>query len=173
MESQECLCVSVYRVTIRRPDYWLPVWAWHVINMLFRRCHSCTHQCFSPLVLSSHSIHTPSPIWLSLTLPFFFSLSHNRWGEKESHHKKIFILRWLAFTVSPFKWYFHSRGTTFSPERISFWNVYLFEIGDDTNIFIPFHFFARRKGCVWTVAVNSQKINTIWLILIPIFPIFP
>ncbi len=72
MESQECLCVSVYRVTIRRPDYWLPVWAWHVINMLFRRCHSCTHQCFSPLVLSSHSIHTPSPIWLSLTLPFFF-----------------------------------------------------------------------------------------------------
>lgn len=68
-----CVCVSVFRVTIRGPDYWLPAWAWHVINMLFRRCHCCSHQCVSPLVLSSHMPHTPFPIWHSLTLISFLS----------------------------------------------------------------------------------------------------
>lgn len=148
-DGESRLLACVFLSTIRGPDYWLPVWAWHIINMLFRRCHSCTHHPL--LVASTHLLLSDSQSF------FFFFLSRNRWGE-ESHRKKIFILRWLAFTVSPFKWYFHSGGTTFPPERISFWNVYLFEIGDDTNIFIPFYFFAPRKGDMGAGAVNPQKI---------------
>lgn len=143
----ESVCFSV---TISRSDYWLPVCAQRFINML---SGAVTPALISVPPHHSHTFQTVHPT----SLHFSLSLSHNRWGEKESHREKISILRWLAFTVSLFKWYFHSEGTTFPPVRIIFWKVYLFEIGDDTNIFIPFHVFASRRAGVGAGAINFWK----------------
>lgn len=143
----ENVCVSV---TISTYDYWLPVCAWHFINML---SGAVTPILISVLPLSLLVVSTQ--FMRTLLLSLSLSLSHNRWGEKESHHEKISILRCVeAFTVSLFKWYFHSEGTTFPPVRIIFWKVYLFEIGDDTNIFILFHVFASRRAGVGAGAIN-------------------
>lgn len=67
---------------------------------------TCSSEGVTPVLISvpplQFSLFTASiRTRLPRSLTFLF-LSHDRWGEKESHHEKIFILRWLAFTVSRF-----------------------------------------------------------------------
>lgn len=132
---------------------------------------TCSSGCVTPLLItvSPRSYPHPHSHSHSLRLLFFFSLPMPISTEvtrcllltppettPPSLPPKMFILRWLALTVLAFKWYFLSGGTTFPPERISFWNVFLFEIGDDTNIFIPFHSFASRKVAFRAGATESK-----------------